>query len=310
MGQVDWVQRFDYMQQHTGEHIVSGIANRLFGVENVGFHMGEKFLTVDWSGRLTKNQIALVECLTNEAVYRNLPVRAEYPTVEELAKMEYRSKKELTGAVRIVTVPGYDVCACCGTHVAFTGEIGAVKILSAQNYKGGTRITLACGAQAMNDYAEKQESVAQISSLLSAKPEEVGQAVERLLNESDSLKRQLSEIRGQLLQKKAESIPADSGSACVFENGLPPEDLRKFAVLLAKRCGGTAVVFSGKDNAYRYALANAGQDDVRPIGKALNDAFSGRGGGSRELVQGTLKGTHSALKDLFAMLTKRMMKSY
>ncbi len=309
MGSINWPHRFGLMQQHTGEHIVSGIANRLFGVENVGFHMGEKFLTVDWNGRLTENQIALVERLTNEAVYRNLPVRAEYPTAKELAKMEYRSKKALTGAVRIVTVPGYDVCACCGTHVAFTGEIGAVKILSAQNYKSGTRITLACGAQAMNDYAEKQESVAQISALLSAKPEEVAQAVGRLLSESDSLKRQLSEIQGQLLQKKAESIPADSGSVCVFENSLPPEDLRKFAVLLARRCSGTAVVFSGKDKSYRYALANAGQDDIRTIGKALNDAFSGRGGGSRELVQGTLKGTQSALKDLFATLTKRTIKS-
>lgn len=308
MGSINWPHRFGLMQQHTGEHIVSGIANRFFGVENVGFHMGEKFLTVDWSGRLTKNQIVLVERLTNEAVYRNLPVRAEFPTAEELAKMEYRSKKALTGAIRIVTVPGYDVCACCGTHVAFTGEIGAVKILSSQNYKGGTRITLACGAQAMNDYAEKQESVAQISALLSAKPEEVAQAVRRLMSDSDGLKRQLSEIREQLLQRKAESVPMNSGSVCVFESNLPPEELRKFAVLLARRCGGTAVVFNGKDNAYRYALANAGQDDIRPIGKALNDAFAGRGGGSRELVQGTLKGTQVDLKNLFATLTKRTMK--
>lgn len=308
MGSINWPHRFGLMQQHTGEHIVSGIANRLFGVENVGFHMGEKFLTVDWSGRLTKNQIVLVERLTNEAVYRNLPVRAEFPTAEELAKMEYRSKKALSGAIRIVTIPGYDVCACCGTHVAFTGEIGAVKILSSQNYKGGTRVTLACGAQAMNDYAEKQESVAQISALLSAKPEEVAQAVRRLMSDSDGLKRQLSEIREQLLQRKAESVPMNSGSACVFESNLPPEELRKFAVLLARRCDGTAVVFNGKDNAYRYALANAGQDDIRPIGKALNDAFAGRGGGSRELVQGTLKGTQVDLKNLFATLTKRTMK--
>lgn len=305
MGSINWTHRFCLMQQHTGEHIVSGIANRLFGVENVGFHMSPKFLTVDWNGRLTENQIALVERLTNEAVYRNLPVRAEYPTAEELAKMEYRSKKALTGAVRIVTIPGYDVCACCGTHVAFTGEIGAVKILSSQNYKGGTRITLACGAQAMEDYEEKQENITRISALLSAKPEEVAQAVKRLLCESDDLKRQLSESRGQLLQMKAESVPAGSGSACVFENSLPPDDLRKFAVLLAERCGGTAAVFSGKDNAYRYALADAGQEDIRPIGKALNAEFSGRGGGSRALVQGTLKGSQPAIKIFFATLIKK-----
>lgn len=298
MGGINWSRRFHLMQQHTGEHIVSGIANRFFGVDNVGFHMGEKSMTVDWNGQLDENQLVLVERLSNEAVYRNLPVLAECPSREELDRLNYRSKKELTGTVRIVTVPGFDVCACCGTHVAHTGEIGAIKLLSSQNYKGGTRITMACGAQAMDDYAEKQQSVAAVSALLSAKPEEISQAVERMLHDDSELKHELSALRSQMLELKAGAIAADSGDVCMFEENLMSDDLRRYALLLSERCGGTAAVFCGPDGNYRYALANA-KEDVRPVGKALNSAFSGRGGGSKELVQGSLKGNRGDLEKFF-----------
>lgn len=298
MGGINWSRRFHLMQQHSGEHIVSGIANRLYGVDNIGFHMGEKAMTVDWNGQLDESQLALIEQLANEAVYRNIPVRAECPPQEQLKKLNYRSKKELTGTVRIVTVPGYDVCACCGTHVACTGEIGAVKLLGWQNYKGGTRITMACGAQAMHDYMEKQKSVTAISALLSAKPEEIAQAVERMLRDDAELKRKNSAAQGQILELKAASVAENCGNVCMFEENLAPDDLRKFALLLAGRCGGTAAVFCGTDENYRYAMANAGED-VRTVGKQLNSAFSGRGGGSKELVQGSLKGTREALEAFF-----------
>ncbi len=190
------------------------------------------------------------------------------------------------------TIPGYDVCACCGTHVSFTGEIGAVKLLSSQSYKGGTRITMACGEQAMDDYAEKQKSVAAVSALLSAKPEEIADAAERLLHENDELKRQLAELRGRLIEQKVSSVPENCGSVCMFEDGLSPDDLRRFALLLAKRCGGTAAAFSGSDGNYRYALAGAGED-VRPFGKRMNTAFSGQGRWFRRIGPGVVeRGTH------------------
>ncbi len=299
MGGVNWARRFRLMQQHTGEHIVSGIAHRLFGVDNVGFHMGAEALTVDWNGRIDENGLKLIERLANEAVYRNLPVRAYFPTKEELRTLSYRSKKELSGAVRIVTVPGYDVCACCGTHVAFTGEIGAVKLLGAQNYKGGTRIAMACGAQAMDDYGEKQKSVAAVSTLLSAKPEEIAGAAERLLRENDGLKRELAGLRGSLLEMKAAAVPEDSERVCMFEDGLSPDDLRRYALLLARRCGGAAAAFSGTAGNYRYALAGVGTD-VRPFGKRMNAALKGRGGGSAELVQGSVKAERGAVERFFA----------
>lgn len=297
-GGINWSRRFRLMQQHTGEHIVSGIAHRLFGVDNVGFHMGEKFLTVDWNGPLTDDQLGVVERLANEAVYRNLPVRAECPPREELARIDYRSKKELTGTVRIVTVPGFDVCACCGTHVASTGEIGAIKLFGGQNYKGGTRITMACGAQAMDDYAEKQRSVTAVSNLLSARPGEIARAVERMLRDDAERKSRLSAARKQLLELKASSAAENCGDLCRFEDDLAPDDLRRYALLLAEKCGGTAAVFCGADGGYRYALANA-HADVRPVGNELNAAFSGRGGGSKELVQGSLKGSREELERFF-----------
>lgn len=299
-GGINWTRRFRLMQQHTGEHIVSGIANRLFGVDNVGFHMGEQAITVDWNGRVDETGLELIERLANEAVCRNIPVRAYYPSKEELKSLSYRSKKELSGAVRIVEIPGYDVCACCGTHVSFTGEIGAVKLLSSQNYKGGTRITMACGEQAMDDYAEKQKNVAAVSTLLSVKPGEIADAAERLLRENDDLKRQLAELRGRLLEQKVSSVSENCGSVCMFEDNLSPDDLRRFALLLAKRCGGAAAAFSGTDGNYRYALACAGED-VRPFGKRMNAAFGGRGGGSTELVQGSLKGGRAEIEHFFEM---------
>lgn len=289
-GGIDWTKRFARMQQHTGEHIISGIAHRMFGVENVGFHMGSQVITVDWNGELTADQLELVERLANGAVYRDVPVRAEYPASEELEHIDYRSKKELTGAVRIVTIPGYDVCACCGTHVARTGEIGAIKILSSQRYKGGTRITMVCGAQAMADYSEKLAGVTKISGLLSAKPEEVASAVERMLHENTELKREISELQTARMEQEARGIPEGCGDICCLKDDLPPELLRRTAVAFSERCGGIAAVFSGsEETGYRYAMATV-NGDVRPLGKELNAAFSGRGGGPGGLVQGSLSG--------------------
>ena len=143
-GRIDWQRRFSLMQHHTGEHIVSGIVNRLFGLDNVGFHMGSAMVTVDFNGELTQNDIETVELLANRTVFDNIEVRTEYPDAKTLAEMSYRSKKELSGEVRIVTVPGADSCACCGTHVARTGEIGMIKLLSPQRYKGGVRVGILC----------------------------------------------------------------------------------------------------------------------------------------------------------------------
>lgn len=293
-GIIDWPRRFLFMQQHTGEHIVSGITHRLFQWNNVGFHMGAQAVTVDFNGELTTDQIAQVEHLANQAVYENLPVQAEWPSKEELEQIDYRSKKELAGEVRIVTIPGYDCCACCGLHTAQTGEVGAIKVVAMQRYKGGVRVTLQFGSRALADYDEKLKSVTDISVLLSAKPEEVVGAVERLLSERDHLRQQVYQLQQEIFAQKVAAVPEGQERVCFFEEGLSPDSLRNFCLALSERAR-TAVVFSGTDaDGWKYAIA--GKEDVRPLGRALNQRFSGRGGGKAELVQGSVQGTRQAIE--------------
>lgn len=289
-GGIDWPRRFALMQQHTGEHIVSGLAHRLYGLDNVGFHMSGASLTVDWNGELSAGQLALIERLANEAVWRDLAVKVTYPSGEELENIPYRSKKKLTGKVRIVEIPGFDVCACCGTHVTRTGEIGAIKLLFSQRYKGGTRLTMACGRQALRDYGERLAGVSSVSALLSAKPSDVEQAVQRLLQDNSDLKRKSSALQTELFQFKANTLSPDCGNILVFEDNLTPDEIRRYSLILSESCSATAAVFSGSDaQGYRYAVSDA-VHDVRPYAKELSSAFSGRGGGPKEFVQGSVSG--------------------
>ena len=198
-GVVDMERRVRLMQQHSGEHIVSGIIHHKFGYDNVGFHMGSEFITIDFNGVVPKESIDEIEKEANEAVYKNFAVNIFYPTPEELEKLEYRSKKALEGAVRIVQFGEYDICACCGLHVVKTGEIGIIKILSHQNYKGGTRIFMLAGKQAYEDYVAKNKIIYNISNMLSAKPNETDIAVERLINERNFIKEQLVAVKKQPL---------------------------------------------------------------------------------------------------------------
>ena len=178
-GYIDWDRRFDFMQQHSGEHIISGLLKKHYGFTNVGFHLGLTEVTLDFDGVITMEQLREIEKEANRIVWKNLPVYATFPSKEELETLEYRSKIEIEGDVRIVEIPGVDVCACCAPHVDNTGEIGMIKIISVQNHRGGVRINILCGERAMNDYTAKQEATTAISILLSSKPELISEAVKR-----------------------------------------------------------------------------------------------------------------------------------
>ena len=215
-GCIDWEERFMKMQQHSGEHIVSGLVHSTFGYDNVGFHLGSEDCTMDFNGELTKEQLVQIEQEANRAVWKNLEIQTLYPSKEELAGMEYRSKIEIEGQVRIIVVPGYDVCACCAPHVSHTGEIGLIKLTHVQRYKGGARVTMLCGGRALQDYETKQEQAGQISALLCAKENEIAEAVRHLRDEADSLKYELGEKEKKLIAAKAEMIPKDGGPVCVY----------------------------------------------------------------------------------------------
>lgn len=284
---VEREKRLVRMQNHSGEHIVSGLAHRLFGCENVGFHMGEDCMTIDFDRELSWQQLMEVEPLANEAVRENLPVLCSFPEGEALEKLEYRSKLELTENVRIVEIPGIDRCACCAPHVERTGEIGLIKILDAERHRGGVRLSLCCGMLALRDYRVKQENIAAISQALSAKRHETAGAVSRLLSEQQRSKERIAALSMELARLKAERCPVTEGNLCVFDNVLDEVALRELVNLLMEKCGGIAAAFSGSDETgYRYIMGSR-RVDLRRCAKEINRLIDGRGGGKPQMIQGS-----------------------
>ncbi len=294
-GRLDWNKRFSLMQQHSGEHIVSGLVHARFGYDNVGFHLGAQEATLDFNGSMTKKELAKIEGAANEVVFANLPVLSSYPAREELASMEYRSKIAIPGQVRIITIPGIDVCACCAPHVTRTGEIGLIKLTDVQAHRGGVRVSLLAGDRALRDYQEKEASVKAVSVLLSAKEALIADAVERLKQETFELKGRLMQLNLSRIQEKADAVPEGTLNPVFFEDGLDTDACREFVNLLTKRCAGIASVFHGNDaSGYRYILGSH-TEDTRPLCKYLNTALGGKGGGRPEMVQGSLTGTRKEI---------------
>ncbi len=288
-GRIDWTFRFTNMQQHSGEHILSGIAYAWKGYHNVGFHMNDTLTTIDFDGPFTAEELQELELRANRVIYENQPVTIEYPPQEELDQMDYRSKKKLTGAIRIVKVGNSDCCACCAPHVRTTGEIGMVKIIGAENYKGGVRLTIVCGERAVKDYDHKNQLLKEIGARLSAKPEQVAKAVEKQEKELQQLKEKMVAVSAQLVQYKLDQLPAQ-GSVCLVETALDPVAARTLVNgMAAKMSGHGAVLLPKAEGEYQYIIGSQ-NEDVRPLAKELASKFGGRGGGSAQMVQGTVTG--------------------
>ncbi len=289
-GVIDWQKRYDNMQLHTGEHILSGLIHKHFGYDNVGFHMGVDEVTIDFNGVLTQEQLDEIEDEANQVVYANVPVKVLYPSARELETIDYRSKKALTGLVRIVEIPGGDICACCGTHVERTGEVGMIKTRNMIHYKGGVRISMLCGRRAMMDYRQRLKDTIAVSNLLSAKLDRIPQAVDKMKQESQEKDMLIGNLYRQLFAQKANSLPDSTEPLAVFEDGLSPYYLRLFATMLYEgRKGSVAAVFSKADGGgFQYALGSSSQD-MRALSKKLNARLNGRGGGSSLMAQGTFQ---------------------
>lgn len=297
-GQIDWPRRFDLMQHHSGEHIVSGIAHSLYGCDNVGFHMGSDVITIDLNVELTPEQVAQLEVRANQYIWEDHPISVTYPTPQELEMLEYRSKKALTGQVRIVSFPGADTCACCGTHVSSSGQVGLVKLLSCQKFRDGVRIELVCGKRALDYLSQAWEQNHQISNLLSAKTMQTSGAVRRLLDENAALKSRILTMEERQFAALAQRYTGQ-GDVVVFEEGLSPDSLRRLCGAVQAACGGRCACFSGEDGAgYQYAVGQPG-GDLRPLAKALNQALQGRGGGKPDFIQGTVSAPREQILTFF-----------
>ena len=297
-GAIDWERRFDHMQQHSGEHLVMGQVFQKFGYHNVGFHMGGHLVTIDLDGPVTWEDLMEIEAKTNEIICRNLPVKTWYPSPEELVNIPYRSKKRIPWPVRIVEFGGEDICACCGTHVKYTGEIGLVKFVSCIKFKEGVRIELASGKRAMELFRNIFEQNRQVSQTFSAKILETGAAAQKfnemLLQEK---------YRAVGLQRKVFAAIADSYAgverAIHFEEDLQPGQVRELADAISDRAT-TAIVLSGSDDA-GYAICIISKSaDTRDLGKAVNAALNGCGGGKPGAFQGSIKATREQVEAFFA----------
>lgn len=297
-GIIDFDRRFRNMQNHSGEHIISGIVHRLYGFENVGFHLGDE-MTVDFDGELTRKQLDEIETLANRAVYENLPVRAYFPGKDELSSLCYRSKKEISEELRIVEIEGVDVCACCAPHVNYTGEIGIIKILDFFKNKGGVRLFVKCGEDALSDYRDKYKNTLEISNLLSVKQFEVSAATQRLNEQLSAQKAEISVLKKRLVEEKALNFNGKGSKTAVFEDGLDIKELQLYADALYKRNGGIRGVFSGNyENGYSFAICGVEAELDEFFGK-FKAALPVRGGGRNGIVQGTVKANPQEIEKLF-----------
>lgn len=300
-GRIDWPLRFSRMQGHSGEHILSGTVHRLFGYDNVGFHMGEEAITIDFSGELSREDLSRAELEANRAIWRDVPVRTLLPTPGELAAMDYRSKKELTGQVRIVEIEGVDLCACCAPHVSHSGEVGLLKIIDSMRHRGGTRLTLLCGEAALLDYEALHENNAAVSAALSAKRLETGGAIARVMAEQEERRAELTKLKRELLQLKAAALRPTEGSICIFESDIDMITLRELVNAGSELAGKICAGFAGTDGDYKYIIGSR-TVPLRARAKEINAAIDGRGGGSDAMIQGTSRARREDIERYFNAL--------
>ena len=300
-GRIDWPLRFSRMQGHSGEHILSGTVHRLFGYDNVGFHMGEEAITIDFSGELSREDLSRAELEANRAIWRDVPVRTLLSTPGELAAMDYRSKKELTGQVRIVEIEGVDLCACCAPHVSHSGEVGLLKIIDSMRHRGGTRLTLLCGEAALLDYEALHENNAAVSAALSAKRLETGGAIARVMAEQEERRAEFTKLKRELLQLKAAALRPTEGSICIFESDIDMITLRELVNAGSELAGKVCAGFAGTDGDYKYIIGSR-TVPLRARAKEINAAIDGRGGGSDAMIQGTSRARREDIERYFNAL--------
>lgn len=302
-GAIDWERRFRLMQQHTGEHMVSGVIHKRYGYHNVGFHMGTDVITIDFDGPIPADALAGIEEEVNRAIWQNLPVRCWYPSQEELPTVPYRRKKDLTWPVRIVEIPGIDLCACCGTHVRYTGEIGLVKLLSCVKFHEGVRIEMVCGSQAMALLSCVFEQNKLVSQAFSAKIQQTGTAAQRMNEALAAEKFRATNLEKRLFTYIAQSY-AGHALALHFEDTLSSAANRELCDAIADQAAIAATCAGNDDAGYSFCIISHSQD-IRALGSSAIAALNGRGGGKPNAVQGSFRASRQEIENFFSQLAEK-----
>ena len=287
-GMIEWEDRFSKMQQHSGEHIFSGLVDKYFGFQNVGFHLSDQIVTMDFDGPLTPEQVEDLEWKVNQVIAENVAIRGYYPSKEKLKELSYRSKKEIDGDIRIVEIEGYDKCACCAPHVARTGEIGGFRIQTVQNYKGGVRISFLCGFRALEESRKQAKVLSQLTGLLTTSQDQLADSVSKLKANNQNLQYQLNVARQSLLEVRVAKIPKEQKDVLLFEGDIEPVIARNVVNELMKEHEGICGIFmAGENGEYKYILGSATRD-CKQIAVGMKEELNARGGGSVNMIQGSV----------------------
>lgn len=280
LGKINFNRRFCLMQNHSGEHVVSGIIHKKFGFDNVGFHLNEELVTFDFNGLFSKEQLDEVEYLANRAVWENRDITAFYPNTKELKTINYRSKKEIDGDIRLVKIDGVDICACCAPHVKTTGQIGVIKFLATEKMRSGTRIYMKCGEYALKEFRREHQSAVNISNELSVKREEIESGVIALKEALDKEKQNTVLLKKRNISLLSEKIT----ERVAFAEGLSMQELQKLCDMLHKKDGAVHICFSqNEDDGYSLVILGD-EDEVNAIFEKAKQRLNIKGGGRNGMI--------------------------
>ena len=300
---LNWDLRYERMQNHSGEHVLTGTIHNEFGYDNVGFHLSDDGpVTLDMNGVLTWEEVMEMERKANEVIYNNLPITDSYPTGAELANLSYRSKIEIEGQVRLITIGDrdnpIDVCACCAPHVKTTGEIGIIKVISMVNWKGGVRISMLAGRRALRYINDRFDIIRSVTERLTTSFDNVPDII-------DGYKKEIGESKA-LINKTyvslAEKICSASGSPFVFfDSDCPMSAMKNILSTLINMTDGYAGVFVGEDGSYRYMIGSKDKDS-RIVASLLKEKLDARGGGKPDSIQGQVAACKEDIEKVLAGL--------
>ncbi|MCR4695168.1 MAG: alanyl-tRNA editing protein [Pseudobutyrivibrio sp.] len=298
-GAIDWEHRFNNMQQHSGEHVFTGLCHNEYGAENVGFHLSDNTVTLDLNINLGPEQIAHIEREANLVIARDLPIKAYYPSKEEAQEIVYRSKKEIDSDLRLVEIEGIDTCACCAPHVKTTGQIGMIKVVSFNKYKGGTRVYIACGLRALADYNRRMDLLARSYQALSCSEDDLPDKVADMIAANKNLQFQLSSLKGQILMEQVSKTDPNENKLLIFTTGADVKNMREGINSFLKTHDGEAFIFSGDDvNGYNFVIGS-NISDCMEISRNIKDRFRGKWGGSSKMIQGNLLACEKDIRKMF-----------
>lgn len=297
-GEINWERRFDHMQQHSGEHIVSGMLCSTYSCDNTGFHMGADTVIIDYNADIPWEGVLEIEQRANRYIWENHPFEVMFPSAEELTALPYRSKKELSGSVRITQFPGADLCACCGTHVAHSGQVGLVKFIGWQKFRDGVRLELLCGQRALRYLATNWEQNSAVGKALSVKVDKTAQAVARMQGELQAVKTRCAQLEEESFRTMALQY-RDKGDVLLLQPEMDSDSVRRLCDAVSQTCGGRCAVFAGSAESYKYALIHA-DHDLKAFVKDLNSALNGRGGGKGGFAQGSVACSAEQIRAFFA----------